>query len=217
MPRLTIDQHQNHDAAPARALFVAGAEAGEQRAPCDPVWRTNAPGDLSWSDWDNARSGAVNTVGPAVPKLPRDMQGDDIVFLRLGNDVRWLGAGDDFGFGNAGDDTIFGDSGNDWIMGGGGDDRIAGGTGHDVLIGGLGDDMLVGGTGADVFIFTEDHRHDVIKDFDITQDVIRLGPSVDVIAIVDTPDGALIATQEGSIVVENVDAQMLGDANLLTF
>lgn len=197
MPRYFVDQIRSNDIA--------------------PVMPPSIPKDLDWTGWSAGQTGGLFVGGGTSPKLPRNMQGDDIVFLRVGNDVRWLGAGNDFGFGNAGDDTIFGDSGNDWIMGGGGDDTILGGAGNDVLIGGLDDDILVGGAGADVFIFTEDHRQDVIKDFDVTEDVIRLGPSVEVFAIIDTPEGALIATQEGSIVVENVDAQMLGDANLLTF
>lgn len=197
MPRYFVDQIRCNDIA--------------------PVLPPSIPKDLDWTDWSAGQTGGLFVGGGETPKLPRNMQGDDIVFLRVGNDVRWLGAGNDFGFGNAGDDTVFGDSGNDWIMGGGGDDTILGGADNDVLIGGLDDDTLVGGAGADVFIFTEDHRQDVIKDFDVTEDVIRLGPSVEVFAIIDTPEGALIATQEGSIVVENVDAQMLGDANLLTF
>lgn len=125
--------------------------------------------------------------------------GNDTIYGGLGNDSIYGGDGDDSLAGgggiehpvdqsdyisggngndvivsNGGDDTVYGDAGNDTIYGGLGDDNIYGGDGDDWIFGQDGDDYLVGGAGADVFTFNTNHGEDVIGDFDVSVDKIRL-------------------------------------------
>lgn len=92
--------------------------------------------------------------------------GDDELRGRTGNDTLYGGAGHDHMAGGVGDDTLYG---------GAGDDRLAGKSGDDTLIGGAGDDRLFGGAGADVFVF--DGGHDVVRDFEVGVDLVRLDGS----------------------------------------
>lgn len=86
------------------------------------------------------------------------MGGDDVDLLKGGN----------------GDDTLMGNSGDDVLFGGAGNDRLFGGTRNDWLKGGVGDDVMNGGSGADKFVFNLGHGSDRIKDFDVTEDTLRL-------------------------------------------
>ena len=77
--------------------------------------------------------------------------------------------------GDNGHDTLLGGEGNDALFGGSGNDLLLGGEGNDVLMGDAGDDTLVGGAGSDHFYaeFGDDGR-DVIKDFVLGEDLIKL-------------------------------------------
>lgn len=70
-------------------------------------------------------------------------------------------------------DVIFGTDGADTINGLGGDDQIQAEAGDDVLIGGPGADVLFGEAGRDVFVFGLGDGHDVIADFDFSNEAIR--------------------------------------------
>jgi Ca2+-binding RTX toxin-like protein len=62
-----------------------------------------------------------------------------------------------------------------WIWGNAGANRLSGEAGNDVLTGGAGTDTLTGGAGADNFRFTSaGGAGDVITDFNVVQDTIRL-------------------------------------------
>jgi Ca2+-binding RTX toxin-like protein len=85
--------------------------------------------------------------------------------------------------GEQGNDRLIGGVDEDVISGGRGDDELNGGLGIDLLIGGLGDDTLTGDLGTDVFLFAssgqtpangEDPEIDIITDFQIGVDQIRL-------------------------------------------
>ena len=69
---------------------------------------------------------------------------------------------------------INGGAGNDVLWGSNGDDTINGGTGDDSIFGGTGSDTLTGGTGSDAFQFTATAGSDVITDFDVSGDSIKL-------------------------------------------
>jgi hypothetical protein len=70
--------------------------------------------------------------------------------------------------------TINGEAGNDTLWGSNGDDVINGGEGNDTIFGGAGSDTLTGGAGDDIFQFTATAGSDVISDFDVNGDSIKL-------------------------------------------
>jgi Ca2+-binding RTX toxin-like protein len=111
------------------------------------------------------------------------LAGDDRLTGRGGPDRLDGGTGADALFGGAGNDTLFGGAGGDRLHGGAGDDAMTGGAGADRLFGGAGDDRLeggrgpdrlVGGPGADLFAFHRGDGHDVIADFELGADRVRL-------------------------------------------
>jgi Ca2+-binding RTX toxin-like protein len=122
----------------------------------------------------------------------RGRDGDDELSGGAGNDIARGGSGqdeisggrqNDNLHGGGGDDDLNGDGGRDRLNGGRGDDELNGGLGIDLLIGGLGDDTLTGDLGTDVFLFAssgqtpangEDPEIDIITDFQIGVDQIRL-------------------------------------------
>ena len=55
-----------------------------------------------------------------------------------------------------------------------GDNIMQGGAGSQQLYGGGGQDILIGGTGADVFIVVKGEGNDVIQDFSVGEDVLRV-------------------------------------------
>ena len=93
---------------------------------------------------------------------------DETILGKAGNDTITAGGGAD---------DVHGGSGNDDISGDGGNDLLHGGDGDDILKGGDGLDTLYGGAGADAFVFqtaSAFNNIDVIKDFDVANDVIDL-------------------------------------------
>jgi serralysin len=100
--------------------------------------------------------------------------GNDIIFGRLGNDL--IFAGDNFDFVDAGD-------GNDVVFAGNGRDMVFLGAGDDIYVdaaqaGELGQDTISGGAGADRFEFQSVMSADVITDFQIGIDDLRLTQSL---------------------------------------
>lgn len=106
-----------------------------------------------------------------------------------------------------GDDQIYGHGGHDTLFGDAGNDMLAGGAGDDVLDGGAGDDQLWGASGADQIVFRYGYGHDVIMDFDVSEDKVnlassgvetwadvqdRLGADFDGIAILTLDDGSTL-------------------------
>ncbi len=92
--------------------------------------------------------------------------GGDYLDGGKGNDKLWGGGEDDFLWGGNGRDGLWGDDG---------DDGIDGGHGHDTIVGGAGDDTLKGGAGRDCFEFySRDEGHDVIEDFEVRKDYLKL-------------------------------------------
>jgi len=66
-------------------------------------------------------------------------------------------------------------AGNDWIFGSSGADTLQGGIGNDTLNGGIGNDKLYGEGGDDLFVFDSKFGQDIIVDFNIGHDHIKLG------------------------------------------
>jgi Ca2+-binding RTX toxin-like protein len=109
--------------------------------------------------------------------------GNDTLKGGGGNDQISGGDGDDFLKGGtyrdqlnggSGNDTLTGNRHDDLLNGGAGNDRLLGGGDNDTLTGGSGDDLLKGGAGSDIFVFDTGHGADVIEDFNVSDDILRL-------------------------------------------
>lgn len=161
----------------------------------------------------------VMSGGPGRDQVDGGADDDTLAGSFDADTVRGAAGGDDIGGGPSGD-LIFGDAGNDSIGGGEGSDTINGGNGDDFLAGGgrndmidagpgrdrinpgNGDDTVTGGAAADMFIFNElnDGERDVITDFQVGTDAIRLSgiegqtrvDRFEALEIVQTAEGALV-------------------------
>jgi Ca2+-binding RTX toxin-like protein len=74
-------------------------------------------------------------------------------------------------------DVLKGFGGSDTLLGLGGRDKLYGHAGNDILNGGTGGDVLTGGAGRDAFVFSarpDAHAPDIIRDFSVRDDTIRL-------------------------------------------
>jgi Ca2+-binding RTX toxin-like protein len=76
--------------------------------------------------------------------------------------------------GGDGDDRLFGNRHNDTLNGGAGNDKLSGGGDNDILNGQAGNDSLKGGDGNDTFIFERGSDRDLIEDFGLGADRLRL-------------------------------------------
>ena len=100
--------------------------------------------------------------------------GNDFLSGESGNDLLNGGAGKDTLDGGAGSDTLIGDSGNDSLNGDMGNDSLDGGDGNDTLIGGKGADTLTGGNGRNVFVYASGDGKDIITDYKVGYDKIKI-------------------------------------------
>jgi len=60
----------------------------------------------------------------------------------------------------------------DSLLGSAGDDVISGGRGNDWLEGGAGNDTLTGDAGHDTFVLRGNGGHDVVTDFNASEDIV---------------------------------------------
>ncbi len=101
--------------------------------------------------------------------------GDDYIIGGKDDDILEGGDGDDELHGVDGNDTLRGGDGDDYIVGGKGNDILEGGDGDDRLDGGVGRDILFGEGGRDTFVIAPQQAGpDLIMDFNVSEDVIRL-------------------------------------------
>ncbi|MEM8850281.1 MAG: glycosyl hydrolase family 28-related protein [Pseudomonadota bacterium] len=98
--------------------------------------------------------------------------GDDVLIGLEGADRLRGGRGEDVLLGGEGNDRLFAGRSDDVLFGGDGADRLYGGAGDDILYGGAGDDLLIGGKGADIFAFGQADGRDVLRGFQIGEDLI---------------------------------------------
>ncbi|MCP9481468.1 hypothetical protein NNA36_05790 [Shimia sp. CNT1-13L.2] len=115
--------------------------------------------------------------------------------------------------GGRGMDSLIGGQGRDTLRGGGGDDILEGGSEQDRLRGGHGDDTLTGGEGNDVFIFGKNggfalpgtsHGNDVITDFTIGEDRVRILSETLTASMRQDGDDVLLTWERGTVRIENV-------------
>ena len=134
----------------------------------------------------NLLGGNDNVTGGFGVDVIDSGTGNDKIYDSKGNDVARGGLGDDLlglAAGATGNDKLYGDIGNDSIAGGVGKDKLYGGAGNDDLSGGTGDDLMSGGkgrdtqdggAGADTFLFGMSDGADLINNFDLDLDVLRI-------------------------------------------
>lgn len=125
-------------------------------------------------------TGDDSILGNSAKNLLEGGEGSDHLVGFKGNDKLKGGEGADELFGSKGDDKLFGGVGRDTLEGGKGNDLIKGQKGNDIISGGLGKDFLYGGNGSDEFVFDDNvdfsksSSIDIIKDFEIGEDTIRI-------------------------------------------
>jgi Ca2+-binding RTX toxin-like protein len=125
--------------------------------------------------------------------------------------------GNDELVGRAGSDALQGGLGNDRLHGQADNDRLQGGEGADWLNGGKGTDTLNGGSGQDVFVIQPNQDMDVVQDFEVGIDKLRLrgGLKFEQLTIQQQGQHTILKTGNQSLVLlQNVQPNSLtaGDA-----
>jgi len=123
--------------------------------------------------------------GSAFADSVRGSSGDDYMLGNAGNDHLRGEAGNDVLWAGEGNDVLRGRDGDDVLYSGTGVNSVQGSAGRDVLIAsetGSGIDRLSGGDDADCFVFSvgagqRDGGISIVRDFDLSEDVLRLGPT----------------------------------------
>ena len=138
------------------------------------LYHDNTQGGVSGRDTVYAGLGNDTIQGGNGDDVFHGQWGNDVIFARFGNDTVY--AGDQFDFIDAGD-------GNDLVFGGKGGDRVYLGNGNDVYVdtaqtGAFGQDTITGGAGVDRFEFQAVMSADVITDFQVGVDELRLTQSL---------------------------------------
>jgi len=129
-------------------------------------------------------------------------------------------AGSNHLYGGAGNDKISGANGNDKIYGENNNDRLIGGAGKDLLVGGIGKDTLIGGAGADIFRFNRGDGSDVILDFDLGVDHIKIGKgakSFSDLNLLQVRDDVLVTFKDVEIKVLDVLLSDMDDSSHFIF
>ncbi|WP_299960841.1 hypothetical protein [uncultured Roseobacter sp.] len=97
-----------------------------------------------------------------------------------------------------------------------GSDTIYGHDGNDTLDGGAGEDILMGGEGTDTFVFSLGSGQDVIEDFSLAEDFIRIDGQLPSFEVSDAAQGALLLLGGGDqVLVKGVTAAELQGSSAL--
>jgi Ca2+-binding RTX toxin-like protein len=177
---------------------------------------------------DTFYGGAGDTGGSGMNDVIFGGGGNDLVTAGGGNDSIDGGDGNDTIFGGTGNDTISGGSGADEIYNSAGNDSVNGDDGDDTLRGNGGDDTLSGGSGNDTFIFRAGDGDDIITDFSVGEDVLRISATAtdfsDLASVqaaanlvtIDGQSGVLIDTGDGdSIFIAGISLAALTEVDFI--
>lgn len=116
-------------------------------------------------DADPGGHEGLNLKGTELPDYLVGGKHDD--YINGGGDGDVVDGGD-------GNDDLLGGGGHDTMIGGRGHDAIFAGDGHDMIFGGEGHDELSGGKGYDLFVFGVNSGWDIISDFEVGIDALRI-------------------------------------------
>jgi Ca2+-binding RTX toxin-like protein len=226
------DGDDSHAGGPGSDFLVGGAGADTLRgdggedtleggSDNDLLRGGNRDDVLSGGDGDDSLLG-----GRGKDTAIRGGNGHDLLNGDAGDDVLIGGWGRDTLDGGEGDDTIRGGNGHDQLKGDDGNDLLIGGWGRDTLDGGEGDDALRGGLGADVFQFSGAFGNDVVTNFGVGKDTLRVtgfGVSLDSFAefqpfvVDDGTDTTIDLTSfgGGTTLLEDFTGLEIGDVELI--
>lgn len=126
--------------------------------------------------------------------------------------------GNDYLVGRAGSDALSGGADDDRLAGRADNDRLQGGSGDDWLHGGKGTDTLIGGSGQDVFVIRPHQDMDVVQDFEVGTDKIRLGGGLRFDQLTLQQQGQHTLLQVGNqslVLLQNVQANSLTPQDVL--
>ncbi len=154
-----------------------------------------------------------------------DAGGSIVLTSDLGNNNVEGTDGPDILVGGEKSDTINGLDGDDILVGSEGNDRLDAGAGDDIIVGEEGNDILTGGEGADLFGFSPGQGHDIVTDFDVSEDTLhfsgknQLSSLSDVLGAAKESNagngGTIIAIPEGgSIFLEGISMVELASASM---
>ena len=132
--------------------------------------------------------------------------GSDTLYGRKGADMLFGGGGSDMLLGGKHNDLLYGEDGNDRLIGGKGSDKLNGGDGHDVLDGGKDSDVLIGGAGMDVFVFSK--GVDIVRDFDVFDDMIDVSASRGIVDFEDLADNHM-SEADGKVTIAHNGHEMI--------
>jgi Ca2+-binding RTX toxin-like protein len=141
--------------------------------------------------------------------------GNDSLIGGNDNDSLLGDIGNDRLVGGNGNDRLIGGDGSDRLLGGNGDDSLLGGNGNDFLDGGRGNNSLAGGAGSDAFVLGRGSGSDIIRDFQIDEDLITLRGNLSFEQLTITQEGnnAVISVFGDQLaVLRGVQADQLTDA-----
>lgn len=152
---------------------------------------------LGYADMINEMWGGAGNDDIGGSGVIHGEDGNDFILAGMFDDTIWCGADDDLVQAAEGNDLVFGEDGDDTLMGYEGDDIVEGGTGDDTIYGDFdagswtdgGSDTLSGNAGSDTFVYFSwgNGGADMILDFEIGVDVLRLADLVD-----ENDDGVIV-------------------------
>jgi Ca2+-binding RTX toxin-like protein len=119
-------------------------------------------------------TGAVLGTGNAGGNRITGQGAANLIDGRDGADTLIGFAGADTMLGGLGHDSLDGGSDNDDLRGGDGNDTVFGGSGDDLIRSETGFDVMTGGSGRDTFVVVKPSDFDVITDFSVADDTLRL-------------------------------------------
>ncbi|MBO4401360.1 MAG: hypothetical protein J5809_05895 [Selenomonadaceae bacterium] len=99
------------------------------------------------------------------------------------------------------DDTLEGGAGDDYLLGNDGANSLVGGAGDDTLVAGKDENTLTGGAGSDLYIYTS--GNDVITEYEVGKDKIRLSTTTVVSTAVDGANVILTLGDDNNVLTIN--------------
>ena len=205
LDRMIGDQHDNKLKGDGQNNFIVGAEGADVlhgHGGRDELQGGHGDDRLMGGDGDDTLLGGKGDDrldGGEDDDALFGNHGADRLFGLDGDDTLDGGMGTDRLRGGDGNDLLHGGNNNDMLRGEDGDDTLDGGDGNDDLIGGDGNDMLTGGEGKDMFVFDAGlAQHDVITDFELGIDTVRLkGLGQSSVDLTRTDDGDVLLEVAG--------------------
>lgn len=193
-------------------LSVVGLNEADLQTPIPGVVSAihlhNAPAGQNGPVVQDTLVDAGATLDVIEPISPTGVVGDDVIENQIETDVL------------SSIENVIGSDDGDVIIGSDADNELSGGAGDDLLDGQGGDDLLLGGEGADIFSFAPGDGNDIVGDFELGIDKIRLndfGPDFDLSSAVsqDGTDAVLSFSSDASVRFEGIDSTQLTEDDFI--